>query len=78
MSGPGRGRRLLDGRYELNTIPLARGGMGEVYEGRDIRLEREVAVKFIRFPGGRSLILWCQRSAANPTPTSFRISCCWA
>jgi serine/threonine protein kinase len=51
MTGPGKDKRLLDGRYELNTIPLARGGMGEVYEGRDIRLEREVAVKFIRFPG---------------------------
>ena len=40
----------MDGRYEIDTTPLGRGGMGEVYEGRDIRLEREVAVKFIRFP----------------------------
>jgi serine/threonine protein kinase len=26
--------------------------MGEVWEGRDIRLDREIAVKFIRFPDG--------------------------
>lgn len=45
-----RGGRLLDGRYRLNPTPLARGGMGEVWEGRDVRLGREVAVKFIRFP----------------------------
>ncbi|ADH68145.1 serine/threonine-protein kinase [Nocardiopsis dassonvillei] len=50
MSTPVPGKRLLDGRYELNTTPLGRGGMGEVYEGHDTRLLREVAVKFIRFP----------------------------
>lgn len=50
MTRSARGRHLLDGRYELDAAPLARGGMGEVYEGRDVRLEREVAVKFIRFP----------------------------
>ncbi|WP_017599864.1 serine/threonine-protein kinase [Nocardiopsis lucentensis] len=50
MTGSDKATRILDGRYELNALPLARGGMGEVYEGRDIRLEREVAVKFIRFP----------------------------
>jgi hypothetical protein len=45
-------KRILGGRYELQDLPLARGGMGEVWVGRDIRLEREVAVKFLRFPDG--------------------------
>jgi serine/threonine protein kinase len=44
--------RILGGRYELQALPLARGGMGEVWVGRDVRLEREVAVKFLRFPDG--------------------------
>ncbi|QBI53660.1 serine/threonine-protein kinase [Streptomonospora litoralis] len=43
---------VLDGRYDLRPVPLARGGMGEVWEGHDTRLDREVAVKFIRFPDG--------------------------
>ncbi|MEV5693051.1 serine/threonine-protein kinase [Micromonospora globbae] len=33
-------------------MPLARGGMGEVWLGRDTKLDREIAVKFIRFPDG--------------------------
>ncbi|SIO87079.1 serine/threonine-protein kinase [Nocardiopsis sp. JB363] len=45
-----RDKMVLEGRYELVAVPMGRGGMGEVYEGRDRRLEREVAVKFIRFP----------------------------
>ena len=45
-----RDQLVLDGRYELVGVPMGRGGMGEVYEGRDKRLEREVAVKFVRFP----------------------------
>ena len=44
-------KRILAGRYEL-TAPLARGGMGQVMVGRDIRLDREIAVKFLRFPHG--------------------------
>mgnify|MGYP000380349427 CR=1 FL=1 len=40
---------LSEGRYELEQM-IARGGMGEVWLGRDVKLEREVAVKFIRFP----------------------------
>lgn len=47
-----RGGRLLDGRYELGTAPLARGGMGQVWVGHDTRLDREVAVKFLHFPDG--------------------------
>lgn len=50
-SAPPRGT-VLDGRYELAPTPIARGGMGEVWEGRDTRLDREVAVKFVRFPNG--------------------------
>ena len=46
------GRMLINGRYELEDLPIARGGMGEVWIGRDVKLEREVAVKFIRFPEG--------------------------
>ncbi|MEU0078800.1 hypothetical protein ABZY58_12940 [Micromonospora tulbaghiae] len=46
------GRTLSNGRYELDKFPLARGGMGEVWLGRDIKLDREIAVKFIRFPDG--------------------------
>lgn len=47
-------RIVINGRYELDEHPLARGGMGEVWTGRDKRLEREIAVKFVRFPDGDS------------------------
>jgi eukaryotic-like serine/threonine-protein kinase len=43
-------KTVIHQRYELDELPLARGGMGEVWTGRDVKLEREVAVKFIRFP----------------------------
>ncbi|WP_331766856.1 PQQ-binding-like beta-propeller repeat protein [Embleya sp. NBC_00896] len=42
--------RVLDGRYELVRF-VGRGGMGEVWEGRDRRIGRRVAVKLL--PHGR-------------------------
>jgi non-specific serine/threonine protein kinase len=38
---------ILGKRYEI-TSPIGRGGMGEVFRGRDIRLRRDVAIKRIR------------------------------
>lgn len=46
-------RTVIAARYELDDLPIGRGGMGEVWGGYDQRLDRRVAVKFIRFPGGR-------------------------
>ncbi|HEY8294876.1 MAG TPA: Stk1 family PASTA domain-containing Ser/Thr kinase, partial [Micrococcaceae bacterium] len=43
MSSP----RVLNGRYELAEL-LGRGGMADVYLGRDTRLGRTVAVKLLR------------------------------
>src|SRR5260370_20965070 len=37
---------VLAGRYKL-TAPLGEGGMAAVYRGRDLRLNREVAIKVL-------------------------------
>ncbi|MCA9607501.1 MAG: protein kinase [Myxococcales bacterium] len=42
--GPGT---ILEGKYEL-IEELGEGAMGVVYLGRDVRLERDVAIKFIQ------------------------------
>ena len=38
---------VLDGRYCLGPV-IGRGGMSEVHDGRDLQLERPVAVKLLR------------------------------
>jgi eukaryotic-like serine/threonine-protein kinase len=43
---------LIADRYELEELPLGQGGMGAVHRGHDKNLERRVAVKFLRLPGG--------------------------
>ncbi|MGI5243255.1 protein kinase domain-containing protein [Dactylosporangium sp. CA-139066] len=45
-------RTVINGRYELEALPVAKGGMGEVWFGHDTRLDRQVALKFVRFPEG--------------------------
>ena len=47
------GRTLLNGRYELDPLPVPGGAMGQVWFGRDTTLDREIAVKFIRFADDR-------------------------
>jgi serine/threonine-protein kinase len=41
---------VLDGRYRLER-PLAEGGMGSIWVGNQIALQREVAVKLLRVSG---------------------------
>jgi Protein kinase domain len=58
-------RTVLVGRYALIS-PLGRGGMGQVWEGRDERLGRPVAVKLVTagVPGGPDAVRRFTREAA--------------
>jgi eukaryotic-like serine/threonine-protein kinase len=53
--------RVLDGRYELVTL-IGEGTFGRVYRGRDLRLERDVAVKVIK-PWWAEDPVWLERFA---------------
>ena len=54
-SWPGRWDVRIAGRYEIDELPLGRGGMGAVHSGHDTHLDRRVAVKFLHVPGGSEL-----------------------
>jgi hypothetical protein len=45
--------KIIADRYELGDRPIGSGGMGEVWSGHDLHLDRSVAIKLIRFPDGR-------------------------
>ena len=66
----------LGGRYELRGI-LGRGGMAEVRDGWDTRLDRAVAVKLLHpafsvDPDNRLRFETEARAAAGPEPSAHR------
>ena len=57
------GARL--GPYEI-LMPIAHGGMGEVYKARDTRLDRIVAVKIIREPDSETRQRFQREARTSP------------
>ncbi len=54
---------VIDGQFEVLTL-LGEGGMSQVYEARDLRLDRRVAVK-VALPGGHTSLSREARSLAR-------------
>ena len=46
---------MIAGRYRLDH-PIGQGGMGEVWAGYDVRLDRRIAVKLMKQPAGAAAI----------------------
>src|SRR4051812_7728708 len=61
LRSPDLAGRVLDGRYELIEL-IGEGTFGRVYRGRDLRLERAVAVKVIK-PWWAEDPVWLERFA---------------
>ncbi|HEV8651355.1 MAG TPA: serine/threonine-protein kinase [Actinomycetes bacterium] len=55
--------RVIAGRYQLDH-PIGQGGMGEVWAGYDLRLDRRVAVKLMKQPSGSAIAPAGQAGAA--------------
>lgn len=58
---------MSNARYELRRMPLARGVLGEVWQGRDRCTGRDVAVKFPRTPAGAErdeIVRWFHHETA--------------
>ena len=51
------------GPYEILT-PIGAGGMGEVYKGRDTRLNRTIAIKILK--AGRRVSASSAKSGPSP------------
>ncbi|MFM6963562.1 MAG: Stk1 family PASTA domain-containing Ser/Thr kinase [Micrococcales bacterium] len=70
--------RLIAGRYELGSL-IGRGGMADVYEGKDTRLGRTVAIKLMKpdlanDPSFEARFLYeAQASARMAHPTIVRV-----